>query len=46
MVNCFCPTFYSVWCTVRKVIFLKQWEFYSCTCERLQCGHDLFRAEM
>jgi len=36
MVNCFCPSFYPVWCTVRKVIFLKQCEFYSCTCERLQ----------
>jgi len=22
MINCFCPTFYPVWYTVRKVIFL------------------------
>jgi len=22
MINCFCPTFYPLWYTVRKVIFL------------------------
>jgi len=25
---------------------MKQWEFSSCTCERPQCSHDLFHAEM
>jgi len=29
-----------------KIIVLKQWEFNSCTCERPQYSHDLFRAEM
>jgi len=46
MVNCYCPTFYPAWYTDRKVIFLKQCEFYSCTCERPQYSHDLFSAEM
>jgi len=46
MVNCYCPTFYPAWYTDRMVIFLKQCEFYSCTCERPQYSHDLFSAEM
>jgi len=46
MVNCFCPTFHPVWYTDRKVIFLQKWEYYSCTWERPQYSHDLFRAEM
>jgi len=46
MINCFCPKFYPVWYTVRKVIFLEQWEYYSCTCERPQYNHYSFCAEM
>jgi len=46
MVNCFRPTFYPVRYTVRKVIFLLQWEYCSCTCERPQYNHCLFSAEM
>jgi len=34
MFNCFCARFYPVWYTVRKVVFLQQLEYYSCTCER------------
>jgi len=29
MVNCFGPTFYPVWCTVRRGIFLKQGESFT-----------------
>jgi len=36
MFNCFCTTFSPVWYTVRKVIFLQHWEYYSCTCRRPQ----------
>jgi len=46
MVIYFLPAFFPVRYTVRKIIFLKQWEFYSCTCERQQYSHDLFLAEM
>ena len=34
--NWFCGVYYN------KVIALKQWEFYSCTCERPEYRHDLF----
>jgi len=34
MFNGFCPRFCPVWYTVRKVVFLQQLEYYSCTCER------------
>jgi len=46
MFNYICPTFSPIWHAVRKVISLKQWEYYSCTCERPQYSHDLSRAEM
>jgi len=46
MFNCSCLTFYPGWHAVRKVILLYLWEYYSCTSERPQHSHDLFRAEM
>jgi len=46
-VNCFWLTFFIcvVWYTIRKVIVLKQWEFNSCTFEKLQCIYDLVCAD-